>query len=285
MAGGGGVVTRFPLGLGGASGPRTFAQMIQSAGQAAALELCLDAADAACFGGTGQTLFDTSGAGNDFMRGNSTNANATDPSFVGVAGDLSENTWLQFDGGDILTATAGVTFCDGWHHDGAAFTVLALVRLPGGIARLPYIFCTGGTEFVTLGYVGSGAGSQWRSASLSVVKNAITTVLSLRTANNFVTEGAWILLAYVVDEVSAAFRVFCNGAWSEIAGATYAAPAAGTPSAAPTIGGNAGASSSYTFGTATRLAALAAWNRALSQADVEAVYAQARRRWSTLPSM
>lgn len=278
-------MTRFPLALSPRpTGPRTFRQMIGAAGELASLQLCLDVGDAACFPGSGQTLFDTSGQDNDFLRGNNANVNAFDPSFVGVAGDLSENTYLQFDGGDMLTAAAGVAFSDAWHHDGAAFTVLALLRLPGGLSRLPYVFCTGATEFVALGYVGSGAGSQRRSASLSVVKGGLTTVLSLRTGNNLVTEGTWALLAYVFDEAAGLFRFYCNGAWEEVAG-TYAAPATGTPGGNIAIGGNSAGSSSYLFGTATRLGALAAWNRALSRAAVEAVYAQTRSRWASLPTL
>ncbi len=70
------------------------------------LALHLDAGDAASYGGSGQTVTDLSGAGNDFYLGSTSGVESVDPAFNGVAGAKSGSEYFSTDGGDHMDLAA-----------------------------------------------------------------------------------------------------------------------------------------------------------------------------------
>ena len=77
--------------------------------------MLLDAGDLASYA-TGQVWADVSGAANNYNRGITSGAEASDPTFAGIAGDLSNREYFSFDGGDYLTPAAAPTFGATWHR-------------------------------------------------------------------------------------------------------------------------------------------------------------------------
>jgi hypothetical protein len=100
---------------------------------------CLDIGDEESYPGTGQTISDTSGEGNDFVLGSTSASQTTDPTFHGVAGDLSEEEYLSFDGGDGITSAAGALtdWANGWSVEDGKWSMLLVFYYPGsGTAQL-----------------------------------------------------------------------------------------------------------------------------------------------------
>jgi hypothetical protein len=105
--------------------------ILQDLGLMGTTDVVVDAGDSSSYPGTGQTLFDLSGNGNDYYLGLTSSATATDPTFNGTAGVADEGTYFSFDGGDLFTMTAAKTFYHPWSKAGGKFTIGAIWYSPG----------------------------------------------------------------------------------------------------------------------------------------------------------
>lgn len=102
--------------------PTRMIDSIKRLGLQTSLQFCIDAGDVASYSGSGQTVQDMSDQNHDFTFGPTTGTEATDPTFIGVAGRQSSGEyWL----GTIATRKMLVTPRGTWsdvHKNGSAFT-------------------------------------------------------------------------------------------------------------------------------------------------------------------
>lgn len=259
----------------------TFAEMIAAAGQAADLKLCLDAADAASYAGTGQRFDDTSGQASHFVRGTGSGVQASDPPFIGTAGSKAADTYFQYAGGSVFTAWTPLTFASVWHRPGAAWTVATAVYFPVGGARYPWLFSTGTDTRLALYAQLSGVSFNKRSLIISG-QTANGNSFSFRSPDLFMSEGQWIFIAMSHSDSGTGTNLwFCNGSWASGTG-KFPASALGA-SGGYAIGGTPALAAQYMSPNGARLGTLAAWSRVLATGEVEAVYARVKQRYTTMP--
>lgn len=148
---------------GGAGGgiKETFLAIMTRLGLEPNLTLLIDMGDSASYPGTGQSLIDLSSSTNNLVRGISGGAGADDPTFEGVAGGLSGNDFLSFDGGDIFRSTVKLSWQHQFHKNNALYSFGMLFYLPSGLPAIDTdLFSTtgGGTTFngVSFNIVGGG---------------------------------------------------------------------------------------------------------------------------------
>lgn len=244
----------------GFTGSLTFQQIIESAVGTSNLDFVLDAGDSASYDGSSQTWVDTHGA-NDFFRGATSGAEASDPTFNGSAGGLTSSEYFSFDNGDYFTEASALTFAETWHKDNAAFSIVAVYW--------PIAGTTDQTIFTTA-VVSGGRGVRFRIESsealeLQVVDGAAVD-LTITTAGA-VSAGAWNFVAVALDEATGA-----NGATLQIGStqsshtSTYTTPSASDSNGPYQIGAANGANNSLDSGS--RLACIAGWSRRLSTTEL-----------------
>ncbi|MBS7789286.1 hypothetical protein KTR66_04735 [Roseococcus sp. SDR] len=90
--------------------------------------LILDAGDAACYSGSGQSITDRSPNATAWQLGINGSADETDSGFVAAAS--GQPAYFLFDGTDSITPAGTVSFADAWHRSGAAFCFFAAFFLP-----------------------------------------------------------------------------------------------------------------------------------------------------------
>ena len=242
---------------------RPLDEIISRLGLSTGLVLCLDAAAVGCYGGTGQTLTDLSGSGNDYQLGATSGSEASDPTFAGVAGDLLSTTYFSGDGADYFTPVAATTFDHPWVKDGAQFTVVSVLYLPDVITAAQNV--VGNT---------SGIAAQAR-IEISTAEKLIFQVLDdaggveLNTTSTagFVTS-AWNFMAVSENENGGAgASIRQMGATQETFNGAYASPSATDPTSELLIW-KRGASSNIAQ-SGTRFGVMAAWSRNLSAVELE----------------
>jgi hypothetical protein len=110
--------------------PMNFMEMIQDAGAASGVQLCLDAAALESYNpaSDAQRWKDLSGNGNHFFRGSAVGSGSDDPSFQGTAGDLSGAEYFQTDGNDYFWSEGTPNYSADDHKDNAAFTILGVTK-------------------------------------------------------------------------------------------------------------------------------------------------------------
>ena len=97
---------------------KTFRQILADLQLEPGLQLCLDAGDAASYT-SGQKWLDRAN-GYDFFLGTTGGAEASDPTFNGVAGNLSENEYFSVDGADFFRYdSTNEAWMDSLHKDNA----------------------------------------------------------------------------------------------------------------------------------------------------------------------
>jgi len=245
--------------------PDSYIGMITKLGLATDLVLCLDPGDSNSYS-SGQQWSDVSGDSNHYYRGTTSGSDSTDPTFNGIAGNESANEFWSVDGGDYFTPTAAHTFASTWHQNNAAFTLIMVVKLGTEAVNQ--------TLFSTLTSTPSGTGITLAIvASLSVpqlsIYNAGTPVADF-AVSSVIADDDFVFIAYSIDEAGDygdAFGVV--GAFLNEFDPTYDTPAAGAADGAPNIFATTNGSTPMTSGS--RLAAVLAWDRALTPAEVSRV--------------
>jgi len=226
------------------------------------LKLCLDAGDLASYPGSGQTWADTSGSGNDFFLGLLSGADAADPTFNGVAGDLLQTTYWSFDGADsFIEASAGMNFASTWsaaadQHSGLfVFWPAALIGSTIGM------FEADGTDRFQINLSAS--------ETLNLVHSGVFGGAGKFSSNAY-TAAAWNFAGFSVDEDAGV-----NGSFLQL-GSTV------TTFGGANLGGgtNSGAgpyqiadgSGVGAFPVSWRLGMVAIFNAALTTAQMQQVY-------------
>jgi hypothetical protein len=110
------------------------ATAIRACGLGSNLLACYDFGDAACYPGTGQTIFDLTANDIDLALGATTGVEASDPTFHGVAGRLSDEEYFEFDGGDFfrLIAASNPARVDAMHKANAIISMATVIRMDEG---------------------------------------------------------------------------------------------------------------------------------------------------------
>lgn len=248
----------------------TLLQAIQGAGLTANLKLCLDAGDLASYA-SGQTWADRSGNAVDFYRGTTSGSDATDPTFNGVAGNLSQNEYWSFDGGDYFTLVSGAnpSWVQPFHKDGATFTAMFGFYPQNGANH--YLMGDAGLPgfAVRCGGVSNG------QPGLLVYNGA--SVLLTANATALMNIAAWNIFGVSVSENGGASA----GIWSvnsttETFNPSYASPSASSAGTTLKIAQSGGGNP---LQPGERLAWVAVWDSALSAVQMQSIFAQTRGRF------
>lgn len=258
-----------------------FYQMIQAIGATASLDFCLDAADINSYDGSGQTWTDLTGNGNSFYRGSNNTAQASDPTFNGVAGALSEDEYFSFDGGDWFTETTGHTFAEAWHKDNAAFTIVAViyrVDADDDIKVFRNVASTSapGTSF------NINAGRPHLEISKSASGDALDIELSVDDLPEAIPNNAAFMYAVALNEATGTNGVTIRWNEAEITDtSTYNSPSSTDSTFAYEFGRSGSSHEENSSGA--RLYCIAGWSRKLTDTELDNLYAQLQNRYSDLP--
>jgi hypothetical protein len=245
----------------------TLLRMIQKIGAQASLGICLDAGDRNCWNGSGNWN-DVSGGGQHFNAGGS---------FNGSPGRCSANEYWGLNGSQYFSPTGAPNFAEAWHGLGP-FTVLALCFTTSTAAN---IFSNQGT-----GAVSSLRGTFFNFSLLVTPRLFITlrkpnvVVMTAGTVTDSVPQNAWTFLASAGNGSNEAINQI--DAVRVVQSPAYVTSGDGAASVGPyRIGANSGGTGLFANGS--RLACFAAWNRYLSGSELDALYAQLKHRFKTLP--
>jgi hypothetical protein len=250
----------------GANGSPFLLDIIAELGLNTNLNLVLDAADLRSYDGSSQTWTDATGQGNNFFRGTTSGAEATDPTFVGTAGGPTEGTYFSFDGGDGFQQSAAHTFPANWHKDNGAFTMLA-VFFPIGSAVTQAIFSNSPADGI-IWYIDA-------SEVLSC-EHAITNVATQVLAGTAVTTSAWNFVSINFNEAgpSCSLRTQTT-VTSPATTASTCTDASTTISVCPSI---------IPLVNTSRLACFAAWSTDIGATSLTGIYTALKaRRFTSLP--
>lgn len=258
----------------------TLYSSILSAGLSANLKLCLDVGDPASYPGSGQPWLDRSGGGYDFNMGATSSAEASDPTFNGVAGRHADDTYWSFDGGDAFTYdSANETWMNALHQDNAVFTVFALTYLSAA-GTAPLFGDNGGASTTTGLYL------NYDNASMGIfISKSVAGTPALNKATDAgVTRSVWSAIGLSLNEAGGNVSFFWkNGAFMTVGGsntfdAAYSAPSAGAASNTFQICGYGGGGASSPVPSGFRIACFALWSGALTKANLDTLFADQRRR-------
>ncbi|WP_256750520.1 LamG domain-containing protein [Mesorhizobium sp. Mes31] len=252
--------------------PKSVYDVIYKRNLETSLCLCLDAGDKRCTtGSASQVWSDLSASGADYNRGAGSGSSTDDPSFNGTPGALTSAEYFSCDGGDFFSPVATTTFDDNWHKDGATETVMAIVWIP----------TTPTNTFRTiLGNFNGNPGS-----TLTVINtNNLSWRIEGSSTNNFAwglasaIAGAWAIIFVSFNENGGAGASHwnVNGTITAFNG-NLTGPGAGAPNGNLQIGRDANGGSIVPNGF--RYGCIAAWNRALSQAETASLFDGMRARY------
>ncbi len=241
--------------------------ILNTLGLTTELKLCLDAGDIASYpGGAEQTWTDRSGNGFNFFRGSSSGAQSSDPTFNGTAGACSENEYWSFDGGDFFQETAAHGFDDNWHKNNGAFTIVVLARTVPAAGHQAF--------FSNNDFLSAQDGMHFYQTSLHHLSlflgNQSGSDLNLTTAATVAPWDQWHFLAVAIDEaVGANGATLQIGSTQESFTSTHPAPSASNPDGSLRLGSDSVGGAAMVTGA--RLGCIAAWNRRLSNAELNSL--------------
>lgn len=254
------------------SGPLKLSAILTGLGLSALL--ALDPADDVSYDGSSQTFVDVSGNGNDFYRGVTSAVQATDPTFVGVAGSVDEDTYFSFDGGDFFReVSSAMSFAESWHSENAEWTFVAMVYTPApGLA---------GASLFNWGEKSGGYVLVSTSRNLQLVRQNAAGTIQFVSTTMTVNASEWAMLAVRCNEPGGGARFNVNltsedKVWTSSYNATAAGPVvigARYASAVPT---------SY-LPNGARLGPVAAFGSVLSDEAIASLYAEFKKRYTSLP--
>lgn len=255
-------------------------RICQQLGLTGGLKLCLDAGDAASLPSSPTKWLDLSGNGYDFNLGaDGTHPGTDEPTANGTPGNLSSSEYLSSDGGDFLTYDSpNETWMEDIHKDNAAFTFMVWAYVADQTISHP--FC--GTSDAASG--GGRTGFRWFGVNtgnsnprINIV-NAGAVVL-VQSSNLTPNNAAWNCFGISLNEATGAGGVihFVNGS-TDTDDSTYSSPATGAASFTMKIGNSGNGTLIWPNGS--RMAEFFAWNRALSAAEMKALYNATRSRFA-----
>lgn len=224
----------------------------------------------------------------NYFRGSGSGSDALDPTFNGVAGDLSSSEFWSFDGGDIFvmdvdgidTGTINIpNWWQDWHQDSADFTIVVWADV-GTLALNPLFSASGPAAG------GNEAGVIFHQTlagelSLQVRHNSSGDALALVTSSGLgiATDDIGMMAISVDEAAGAAGSLFFWNDGTKVTDtfdATYTAPG-GVSSTIPRIAADVsgGNKVSSTF----NLFAVRAYNKSLSEAELDTEFDRLKGRF------
>lgn len=205
----------------------------------------------------------------DFLRGNTSGAEATDPTFNGVAGTNSAAEFWSFDGGDYFTLTGSTTaFLSSIHKAAATFTWYAFAQT--GSSSCAGGFC-GTTNTTDTGFHIEGTGGSGVNLTFAVY-NAGVSVIS-KSASSFMATGTKYMLALSYNEAAASgFFYKNNGSGRTVSAFTGAYSSPSSSAASHKIQVGARSDNASPFPADTQLWRTGMFNRPLTAAQLDRIY-------------
>lgn len=269
-------LTGFGVGGGGhvASGTAYMNEAIAELGLGTNCQLILDAANASSYGGSGQTFQDLSANATAINVGNTSGSEASDPTFNGVAGVRSNAQYFSVDGGDRFRFPSNPAWVQTLHKDNAVFTFVWWVYITNvtDCALFGNNRTTSSDIGVSVYTLTGGAVRFLQTKGDSVTA---TTVDSTGT----VSTSAWHMIALSVDESLATSNALyiIDGSADALKNLSYPTPSASSASQVSEIFDVGGAALPAKSGA--RLAAMAAWTRALTSTELTNLFSAMRTRF------
>jgi len=260
--------------------PLSFQEMIFELGLSSGLLVVLDAGDLSSYPG-GVTWLNTVTGGPNFDRGADAAAGTDDPTFVGTVGARTSSEYFNFDGDDWFQASATGWGDQGFYTSSGAVTIAAMVFSPSAAVFRIFSNCRCSTGGITT-----------TGAAYSRLASGFTAWYQEGDTNTgYSTTGT---IQYPVNEWAfSAVSVSAVGGTSDIIEATnrafetYADETENYGTNAPDRRAAIGADGEASGGLAadnSRIALVAIWSRALSQAELGLLYDKIKlERYTTLP--
>lgn len=244
----------------------------------------LDAGDTLSYSGAGQTFANmyalpadgSAQTAYDFYRGTTSGADASDPTFNGVAGNKSVNEYFSVNGSqDFTLIGANTTFINNLHKDNAAFSILAFIRTPtayGGVDHGIVATSSGtlGDEGIILDIRAAGTvGFRQFQNTPSITSKQ--TVATMTNSTNY-------MIGVTVDEsdTSTGCSLYINSAVENFSGA-YSVPSVNSATYKMQIASMA--NNSFYLGNGGRIYHILMFNRKLPDGQVQGYYQRYRSRY------
>ncbi|WP_421849896.1 LamG-like jellyroll fold domain-containing protein [Oricola sp.] len=267
---------------GAASGNQNLYEVLQSLGLTTNLEMCVDFGVSDCYPGSGQTVSDLSGNGEDFWRGRYSTSESADPIFNGTAGDLSDGEYFEWDRTSspwqCLELKSGTpAWVDNLHKNNAAWTALAWVY--------PHSSASGSRCVMGVGLAGDSThrGVMFRMdpsnfLRLTVARGTSGSWAKTETSTLAITENAWQLVAISLDEAAGASGSFfqINDDAEDTFNGSYSSPSSSGASHALQLGAD---DQEYAMDNGDRMAAAAILSTALTSANIDAIFNATKGRF------
>lgn len=245
---------------------------ITKLGLRSSLQLCLDAGDSASYA-SGQTWADVSGNGNDFYRGLTSGADATDPTFNGTAGQNTIAEYWSFDGGDYFSIVSGAnpTWVNDFFKNNGVGTLMTLAYINTSAALQDFAGCTGASG----GFWEFGVNAD--NTTFLATYNDAASIQIATTTTGTISEDAWHFIAHSFDE-GANSHAMKMDATNETSADTSPSPGTTNSSATITIGkGGSGVTKNIEAGG--RMNAMVIWNRKMSPTELDTIYQYIRNKY------
>ncbi|MER9524073.1 hypothetical protein NKI96_10855 [Mesorhizobium sp. M0292] len=250
-----------------------FFQRLDLLGLTTNLKLCLDPGATGSYPGSGQVFNDISGGGLVFNVGQTSAAEASDPTFTGTANGRSSE-YFSSDGADYFRmSTATPAWMQNLHKDGVLATYIMWGWAPASGALVA--FGTGSTAFAQIGVLvglGSGGGMTY------LVNRANAAAGNFTTGPTF-TRSVWGMYSFSINENGGATASFMgiNSTYTAF-NAAVTSPSVSNASYTPEV--MAGGNAASIAGSGSRLGALAIYEGvALTQAQVTSIFEATRARY------
>lgn len=203
----------------------TLYSVLDYLGLTTGLKVSLDAGDSTSYS-SGQTWYDTSGNDEDFYFGTDGTVQSSDPTFNGVAGDLSINEYMSTDGADTFKMVNALpAWLNTIHKDNAAYSIVMFY----------YAMSSAGEQSILSNYGVIDADDGWafrlnnNYPNIYVSKSGSATLN--KTGDTTANANAWNMMGVSVDEATGAGGGFhyLNGSYNQVSAsntfnATYSSP-------------------------------------------------------------
>jgi hypothetical protein len=249
--------------------------VLNDAGLLTNLKCALDAGDVRSAPSGSTQWLDLSGGGFDFDLGTTGGADTTDPTFNGTPGGLSANEYWSLDGGDYFEyEAANATWMENLHKDNALFSFIYWVFMPNDASQN----ALGGTGGAGGGRTGVSLYLNTAMVPFFEADNAGTSLIGGPLSGvNAAPASTWAFVGFSFDE-AAGTGFFSVNSTIQTFSKTYASPGVGAASNPLTIATRGGASS-FDPNAARYGIFVAHEGRALTQAEMDAVYQATRVRF------
>lgn len=263
---------------GGAGGGLSVIGTLSGLGLTSGLEVCIDAGDFQSYVGSGEPWLDRTPNNFFFFLGSGSAGTLANPAFSGPAGYAPAYFGITAAGQRFTYHGANEAVFETFHRNNASFTAMMLYYHTGAGGQLL------SDNDNTLGQNGIAIRQGGGTLQLIVASTATAASAALSvTLTASPTSGRWHFMAVSVSEaqgVSGGFFYLDGGYASSAANAnpfdaTYINPGAGNAAQIMEISDGGGSSLDAGY----RISTLALWSRALTKANLDAIWEQLRTRF------